>query len=419
MGEKTRRSNGEGAFAQRADGRIQGSIRINGKRIYAYGDTRQEAYNKLQVKIAEVRAGKPQPSKTTVREYLLKYLDARVDYKIGVRQSCSYVLKNQVIPTLGDISLASLCLDDMVALVAKWIARGLAAQTIRDYFSYFNTALNHAVKTKLIAANPCAGIKLPRIPKTHHRAILSREQISFLLDLFEGHWFRPIFIVFLATGLRKGELLALRWEDIDFNEGILHVRRNVTWIRGRGAVECTPKTESSERKIILQPFALDALRQHALDQDEQRWLAGEHWREHGLVFCRAWGDHIRENAPNHALTSRLKKANIPHMLVHGLRHTTATQLLSMRVNPKIVQELLGHASIQTTLDIYGGVLSGDHEQAMLELNDLYWGKSQGEATKSESDVVFIDLSRPQKTSMVVKMVVKTEDWIEGEWRELA
>lgn len=403
-GKKPKRSNGEGSFTKRKDGRTQGSIRIGKKRYTVYGDTRQEAYDKLQAKIEEVKSGvETKREEMTVGQYLLKYLEVRsVDYKIGVHQSVTYTLK-RIMKALGDIPLQKLSLDDIQGWILALKTRGLKPQTIQDYYGYFHTALEHAVKTKLLLFNPCDGVVLPRIEKVKH-SILSREQIKLLLEIFKGHWFYPIFILFLATGLRAGELLALHWEDIDFEAKVLHVRRNAVWITGKGYIEGTPKTKSSERDIALQPFALEMLHQQKIDQDEQRWLAGEHWKEHGLIFTRAWGDHIRHKSLSYALSSRLKKADMDQITVHGLRHTTASQLLSMRINPKVVQELLGHANIQTTFDLYGQVLPKEQEQALLELNDLYWGNPQ-EVIISES--------------VAVKMAVNDEDWIEGVWREVA
>ncbi len=153
---------------------------------------------------------------------------------------------------------------------------------------------------------------------------------------------------------------------------MLHVRENAVWIPNRGYVTGTPKTKASRRTIGLHPFVLDALHDHLLRQYDQRCIAVDQWQEHGLVFCRALGDHLRKTSMNHALTSKLKKLDMGSLSVHGLRHTTATHLLSMKVNPKIVQELLGHEDLETTLIVYSHVLSGDQEKAMMELNAAFW-----------------------------------------------
>jgi integrase len=372
-GTKSRRHNGEGSFTKRKDGRIQGSIRVDDKRLTVYGSTRTEARANLLTKVEEYKAGKViAPPRMTVGQYLTKYLEIRVDLKAGVHQHTTYVLR-KISGVLGHVALQELCFDDILKLVLAWKEGGLKPWSIHRYFSALEAALGHAVKMRLIVANPCVGIKLPKIEKIKHR-ILTRAQIALVLEASKGHWFRDIFILFLATGLRKGELIALRWEDIDMQAKLLHVRRNVVWINGQGYVEDSPKTEASRRTIFLQPFALDMLRQHLLDQDEQRLLAGDRWVECGLVFPRNKGDHLRPTALNVAFAAVLKSINMDHMSVHSLRHTTATQLLSMRINPEVVKEVLGHESVLTTLIIYGHALPDGQEDALLALDNAFWGQ---------------------------------------------
>ena len=176
-------------------------------------------------------------------------------------------------------------------------------------------------------------------------------------------------ILALATGMRKGEFLGLKWRDL--NAGILlQVRRMISRIpssMGKGLVEAEPKTKKSRRSIVLPSFVLEALQQHRLRQQEERAKAGTNWRERDLIFCASSGMPLNPNHVLEALKRGLKEAGLPSIRFHDLRHSAATLLLSLGVHPKVVQELLGHSQISMTLDIYSHVLPTMQKEAMERL----------------------------------------------------
>lgn len=171
--------------------------------------------------------------------------------------------------------------------------------------------------------------------------------------------------------MRLGEILALRWEDIDLEGRVLQVRRTVDYIKGQGWVEGEPKTESGRRKIRLTQIAVDALRAHRLSQLEARLKAGEAWKEQGLVFPNRNGGYFRRPRLYAIFKRLLQEAGLPDMHFHDLRHNVATILLSMGVQMKTVQEILGHGSIVTTMNIYGHVLPSTHQDAMEDMDDFF------------------------------------------------
>jgi integrase len=373
----------KGKRGQRADGRFQKSKRINGMRIYGYGYTVKEAEEDLRKKVAEAESGVlPDAKKLTVKQYFEEYLARReLDLRANTSYQWSSVVRCHIIPLLGHIQLRDLDQRHVQAWVTKLSKSGLKASSVHSYYTALRVAMNDAAKSKLIAQSPCQLITLPT-KKKPERSILSPEQLRALLDVLEYPW-SGFFILAFSTGMRKGELLSLRWDDIDFKAGALRVSRNISEIPTdeRGSpefIEDEPKSESSNRTIVLPTFALKALEEHRHKQKLARVAAGPTWKDRGVVFCRDDGDFMRKKAPNYALNAALKRAGLEDAdaTPHSGRHTLASQLLGRKINPTIVQEILGHSNIQMTLGMYSHALPTAHEEAMQLMDNVLWQKKE-------------------------------------------
>jgi len=203
---------------------------------------------------------------------------------------------------------------------------------------------------------------------------LTLDQVHKLLTVVNGHEMEALFKLALATGLRRGELMGLKWQDINVDAGVLQVRRILSRVPskmpGKGYVEAEPKTQKSRRSLVIAPFALEALTQHRVRQLEAKLKAGDAWQEHDYVFCTSIGTHLNPTRDMlDQLKALLKKAELPDIRFHDLRHSAATLLLSVGVHPKVVQEILGHSQISITMDVYSHVLPGMQQDAMSRLND--------------------------------------------------
>ncbi|HVB25217.1 MAG TPA: site-specific integrase [Ktedonobacteraceae bacterium] len=199
------------------------------------------------------------------------------------------------------------------------------------------------------------------------------EQVHRLLTAARGHRQEALFSLALATGMRRGEILGLKWQDINFTTSTLQIRRILTRIPtrmpGKGYVEAEPKTQKSRRNIVVASFALASLKQHQQRQLAAKELAGEMWQEHDYVFCTSPGTHLNPTKDVlDPLKALLKKAGLPDIRFHDLCHSAATLLLSEGVHPKVVQELLGHNNISMTMDVYSHVLPGMQQDAISRLN---------------------------------------------------
>ncbi|OLC61706.1 MAG: hypothetical protein AUH89_02285 [Ktedonobacter sp. 13_1_40CM_4_52_4] len=242
--------------------------------------------------------------------------------------------------------------------------------------SMIHKAISDAVMWGVLARNVSDTVEPPRRARYEFKALTMEEALSFL-SAAKGHPMEALWLVEITTGMRREEILALKWQDVDLSQGLLEVRRSFTREPGNRYKETQPKTEKSRRSIVLREPAIEALKHLRACQIEAKVEAGETWIEHGLVFCTAVGTPLNPNKVLERFKTLLKKAGLPHIRFHDLRHSTASILLKMQTHPKVVQELLGHSRIAETLDIYSHVLPTIQEDAMHKLNDnLHWLREQ-------------------------------------------
>jgi integrase len=369
-----RRGKGEGSIYRRQDGRWAAEITIEGRRRKTlYGRTREEVREKLFVAQHEKRQGLLRTGpRQTVKDYLNYWLDDihRTEIKLSTYALYRHHLDKHLIPALGHIQLQKLTADQVQAFCAQKLRENLSTGVVRLQFTILSLALKDAVKRKRLAVNVCDVVTIPRLIK-HAWQFLNREQAFHLLEAAKGSRLDCLLTVALTTGMRLGELLALRWDDIDMDRCLVQVRHSVRYIQGFGVRESEPKTERSKGSITLPQFVIDALKQHHTSQLEARLKAGATWQEQGLVFPNMYGRYLNRTKLYSLFNKVLKEAGLPHIRFHDLRHSTATLLLSMGVPAKVVQEILRHSNIGTTLNTYAHVLPEMHREAMDKMDNFF------------------------------------------------
>ncbi len=372
-----RRKHDEGSVFQRKDGRWVAQVRLeNGKMKQRYFKPNQEreAHTALRKMLHEKEQGTlPTGPNQTLKAYLEQWLEQV--HKLSTVRISTYnmyriVIYKHIIPMLGYVQLQKLTPQQVQVFYTNKLDEGLSPKRVRGFHSVLHSALENAVKWNLVGRNVCDLVNLPA-PQRHEMQPLTPEQAQHLLQVAREQKLETLLTVAVATGMRRGELLGLHWQDIDFNEGCLYVRRTVGRIGKFGVVVSEPKTKRSRRKITLPGFVIDALKQHQERQQGMREKAGTQWRNKDIVFCNMYGDYLSTTNLQIAFKRLLQSAELPNIRFHDLRHSAASFLAKLNVHPKVVQEILGHSNISMTLDIYSHLFPSTHQEAMSKLNDLF------------------------------------------------
>jgi integrase len=367
-----RRGHGEGTITERGDGKWAAAMSIgNKKRRWFYGNSRREVQDKLKLALHEQQEGKLLPvSKRTVGKYLGEWLE-QVRPTVRRRTYDSYALNvRRLAPYIGTIRLDALVAADIRKGYAALEKTGLSARSIQQAHTVLRTALRQAVRDGIIQRNPTDAISPPR-PDGQEMQTLSQSEVQLLLTATADDRLHALWVVLVTTGLRSGEAVGLKWEDIDLEEGSLTVRRSIQRQVGIGLVEVPPKTKRSNRRVHLADGTVRTLREHRGRQKAEYLLTGRAWDSHCLVFCNQTGGMLDTGNVWESFQRRLRSAGLRKVRVHDLRHTAASYLLSQGVNIKVVQEMLGHSTVSTTLDIYGHTLPGMHKAAAGRMDAMF------------------------------------------------
>jgi len=277
------------------------------------------------------------------------------------------IVEKQIIPTLGHIKLHKLHLTQIQETYSLWLRQGrrngkggLSAQTIVHHHRLLHKAMGQAVKWQLIARNVMDAVEPPTVEKREMRA-LDESEVAALLEAANGSRLSAPVYVAAVTGMRRGELVGLKWADVDFDSGQLAVRRSVE--QTRGGVRCkTPKSRKA-RTIQLSTHAFDVLKKHRTAQGRVKLAMGPAYEAHDLVFPREDGSIWEPELFGKAFAALVKRAGLGHLRLHDLRHSCASILLKAGVNAKVVSERLGHSTIAITLDLYSHILPGLQHEA--------------------------------------------------------
>lgn len=380
-----KRANGEGSIYQRkSDGKWVGSLSLDdGKRKVFYGKTKKEVRDKLNEAIYEQQRGiLATGPNVTLQEYLENWLENIHKPTIRLSTYLNYrkQLNNYLVPGLGAIKLQKLTPQQVQTFYTRKINEGLSPKSVNNIHGVLHKALDNAVKWNILPRNVCDAVTPPRVPRKELN-YLSAEQAKILLKEVKEHRLEALLTLAITTGLRRGELLALRWQDIDFTDNSLQVKRAVSYFKAYGYVESEPKTARSRRTIMLPDFVITILTQHREHQAEQQRNAGDVWVTKGLVFTNAWGDYYSPSTMLKVFKRFLISIDMPQMRFHDLRHSAATILLAMKVHPKIVQEILGHSQITTTMDIYSHAMPSLQDDATQQWEDKFGKKGKKKGKK--------------------------------------
>ncbi|MFE4372548.1 tyrosine-type recombinase/integrase [Streptomyces sp. NPDC056835] len=353
------------------------------KRVRVYGTTRKEAADKLAEKIADSNRGLAvATADSPLGDYPTYWLGSVAIHRLRENTYIRYaaVTRLYLIPGLGRKKLAKLTAKDvrtwlnqlrttcqccahgldtsrdepLCCAAGKCCARRLSALTLAYVHSVLKSALEHAVREEEIPRNVARNVRTGT-PRPRRFEPLTADEARTFLAATSGHRLQPLFELALHTGLRKGELLGLRWEDLDLTSGTTSIRRTLQRTDSGGLIPLPTKTKSSERRIALPTPCLHSLEQHRDRQLQEREAARTGWKDSGYVFTRPDGAPIEGSTLTRHFNTLLHRAKLRRIRFHDLRHSAATLLLEQGVELVVIKELLGHAHIGVTATVYAHV----------------------------------------------------------------
>ena len=371
-----RRAKGSGSIRKRGAAswelRYEGPM-VDGERKTIYESvrgSRAQADRALRERLAQVEQGSYLPrSSQTVAEFMQKWLDTYVATNTSARtqQGYAYYIRRHIGPTLGMVRLQGLTAPQIQAMYGSMKEQGLSNQTVLHCHRIFKQALGYAVKWGDLKINPADAATAPRPEKTQLETWEGGTFQKFL-TFAEGSQFRELYHLAALTGMRRSELCGLKWEDIDLDNGSLRVVRTLQRLDGLGLVEGRPKTDKLRRTLVLSPTAIATMRRVRACQNENRLRLGDIWQGRGHVFSNENGTPISGERVSKDFAKIVKRNDLPHIPLHGLRHTAASLMIAGGVHARTIADILGHSSISTTMDVYGHLISGVQQGAVSVLD---------------------------------------------------
>jgi integrase len=370
----SKRASGEGNVRKRADGRWEARLcyvdPVTGQRRSAsfYGATAEAVRDKLDKARCRVKVEAPvQDSTIKLARWIDHWVETTLEAsprKATTKELYKTLARKHLTPApLGATPLGKLRKSHIDGLLVKLRTAGLSDSTVRQVYTVLRAILEDAKLDGLIADNATVRIPRPRVARTE-ATYLQSAQVTALLGAAENLRYRNVLVLIAGTGLRRGECLALRWNNVDLAAGEIRVRETVGRLDGK-LVFSEVKTEKSRRAVPLSAPMVTMLKSHRADQAAERLRAGELWADNDLVFATELGYPVEPRNILRTVETAAAKAGLKDVGVHSLRHSAAVAWLDAGVHIRAVADLLGHSSISVTGDVYGHT-SDDTARAAVE-----------------------------------------------------
>jgi integrase len=368
--------NGEGSTYRRKDGRWTAAYYVpdrfgKRRRRYVYGDSSEAVEDQLVAIRQQVKSGTPvAPAGLTLAQYLAEWLEqvAAPRVRATTLRSYRYSVDLYLVPRLGRKKVGALAVRDVRTFLAGLARDGVGERTAQYAHATLRAALEDAVREEMIPRNVAKLVRPPR-PEKREREPLTVEQVRTLLKANREHRLYALFVVFAVLGMRRSEVLGLRWEDVDLDEGVLRIRRGLQRVDG-GLVVLPTKTRRSARVVPLPAFVVRVLRQHRKAQEAERRVLGPQWPDLGFVFTTPIGTPIDPRNCTRVVQTAVQRAGLPPVRLHDFRHGCVSVLLALGVPPRTVMEIVGHATLEMTMNVYAHVTLDDKRTALDQLGEL-------------------------------------------------
>jgi integrase len=371
MSMAKRRGNHEGSIYRRKDGLWCAQVSLNGHRLTKYGKSQSECRDWIKQTQIRIEGGL---TYNGTHLTLARFLDGWLHGKELARRPSTVNGYRRyaglyIIPKLGKERLQDILPAHIKQLYALMKQEGRGARTIQLVHVTLHAAFKQAVREGYLGRNPLEAVDRPKVEQMEFK-ILTGDQVRQLLIAASGSAFETLFYLALTTGMRKGELLGLKWSDLDQDKGVLHIQRQLQQIPRKGFSLVPTKTKAGRRLIKLGQGTLLQLAAHRERQVKLRSVSGDQWPENDLIFTTGVGTFLDQSKVSKELKRLLQKAGLPSIRFHDLRHTSISFLLGMGTPVNAVQHRAGHSKASVTTDVYGHSLDESQEAAAEKIEEL-------------------------------------------------
>lgn len=371
---------GQGSWRKRDDGRYEYALPIgktrtgNTRRVSFYGRTKKEAFAKYERwRKTQLIGDLLEPSHLTLEEFFAQHLEhlEKVQGKISSLTRVDYAaqFRRHIRPILGAVRLSDLKPTDIANWQIALIDQKLGSRTLEYTYRILKAALEFAAKLKMISTNPAAGIPAPKKVKPQKQSYTKNEARAYL-DAAAGFRFESLFLLVLTTGIRRSEVIGLRWQDVDADRLEIHIRQRIRWKAGGGFDIDVPKTARSRRSIPISRDIATALEQWREQQAFQCDYASGRWTDHGLVFTSRYGNPLHSATLAAMHEAIIVRAGIKRLTFHELRHSFTSLARAAGVDPKALSEVLGHHSVAFTMDFYQHLFEDQRREVARSAEEL-------------------------------------------------
>jgi integrase len=337
--------------------------------------TKKDAQRELRKILTRVDNGLPaMDDLVTFRDFIDDFLRQR---STRVRALTLYRYRNVIrlymLPALGSVQLAKIQPRHLEALYQEQLEQGLSASTVHQTHRIIKAAFTYAVRTGRLVRNPAELVEPPSVKRKEMATLTLEEARKLIAYVSGGDSYEIAMYTALTTGLRRGELIGLKWGDINFAHKYLSLQRSVVRVPGEGFVVSEPKSHASRRPVELGEPDLKVLSGHRARQAEARLKVGLTWPNEDWVFTRQFGEHLNPDALSKKFPQILEEMGLPRVRLHDLRHTHATLMMEADINREVVKSRLGHSSISITSDTYTHVSTGLQRDGV----ESFWNMMEG------------------------------------------
>ncbi|MED3729918.1 tyrosine-type recombinase/integrase [Geobacillus stearothermophilus] len=295
--------------------------------------------------------------------------------EITTAKSREYVIRNHIMKYFQHKKINEITTFDIDSFYVDKLDSGYSGAYIRQMHNLLNQAFDQAVRWSLVKVNPVKNAKPPKV-KSEEKITWTVDEVNRFLNLIKDSSMEIPYLLAIFTGMRRGEVLGLKWDDVDFENKKIRIKRSLCFVSGKGLIFKEPKTKKSKRQISISQHVVNVLKKHKQKQEFQKEKLGTQYQDNNLIVCTDDGKPLDPRNLLRQFYRLIEEASVPRISFHDLWHTHATILMQQGENPKVVSERLGHSRVGITLDLYSHVSDDLQEQAAEKFENALLKQSQ-------------------------------------------